>query len=463
MSGVDSQTAPIQYGDDEKTFVTMMDDSDLKDAIRCWTAVPNTDGVFRMCVRVHDEVTPIGKNRNASKTNTTTPMESGTEKFTSDRFYNYPDNQNNCSETIRKRRLDFYKGKQIDKSEIFMSNTQPKTKRTHTANTSTITKARPTCHELHEPETLINTPIQRYLAKTEQNIEEKDQRIQEVMMVELNVKSRIERAKSNNCGEDKLHTGEVNLKQMAQNVKKLKTEKEKLIEELENKKSAAENLKDNILNKLEDSLLNADPVSYNIGGVKNWSLLRKHVFVLRKYCQTTLHGRIPPKHEILTCLEAALTSKDCTGIDISLKQRNLTTLNLKILMKKHTSQHTTVGVRSCSLDLKSNRSRSCNQSWIDRIKPTNEQDEENEQLRLALSASYAENECQHERGQYGIGSTYYSRSTLPRSKPSSTCNSTASSSAGTVQESVNINEVTCTVNDAAAALLSLRNLDSDTT
>lgn len=103
---------------------------------------------------------------------------------------------------------------------------------------------------------------------------------------------------------------------MAQNVKKLKTEKEKLIEELENKKSAAENLKDNILNKLEDSLLNADPVSYNIGGVKNWSLLRKHVFVLRKYCQTTLHGRIPPKHEILTCLEAALTSKDYTGIDI---------------------------------------------------------------------------------------------------------------------------------------------------
>ena len=127
MSGADSQTVRIQYRDDENTFVTMMDDSDLKDAIRCLTAVPNTDGVFRMCVRVHDEVTPIGNNRNASKTNTTTPMESGTEKFTSDCFYNDPDNQNNCSETIRKRRLDFYKEKQIDKSEIFMSNTQPET------------------------------------------------------------------------------------------------------------------------------------------------------------------------------------------------------------------------------------------------------------------------------------------------------------------------------------------------
>jgi hypothetical protein len=443
-------------------------------------------------------------------------MESGTEKFTSDRFYNDPDNQNNCSETIRKRRLDFYKGKQIDKSEIFMSNTQPETKRTHTANTSTITKARPTCHELHEPETLINTPIQRYLAKTKQNIEDKDQRIREVMMAELNVKSRIERAKSNNvgqgnlcrnchmrlrhtarncefdkctsvfqCGEDKFHTGEVNLKQMAQNVKKLKTEKEKLIEELENKKSAAENLKDNILNKLEDSLLNADPVSYNIGGVKNWSLLRKHVFVLRKYCQTTLHGRILPKHEILTCLEAALTSKDYTGIDISIRQSKKKRENPARptlerygiqFPTRHRESHdseledsdeetylaTYDRVRSCSPDLKSNRSRSCNQSWIDRIKPTNEQ-EENEQLRLALSASYAENEGQHERGQYGIESTYYSRSTLPLSKPSSTCTSTASSSARTVQESVNINEVTCTVNDAAAALLSLRNLDSDTT
>ena len=40
----------------------MNDESDMKDASgSSVTAVPSTDGVFRLCVRVHDEVTPVAK------------------------------------------------------------------------------------------------------------------------------------------------------------------------------------------------------------------------------------------------------------------------------------------------------------------------------------------------------------------------------------------------------------------
>ena len=117
--------------------------------------------------------------------------------------------------------------------------------------------------QTEEHERKILTPIERYIAKTEQSIEEKDERIQEIMMEEENIRKRIETGKSNNvgngtfccnchmrlrhnvrnymfdkctsvcqCGEDKFHIGEVNLKQMAQTSKKLKNEREKLTAEL---------------------------------------------------------------------------------------------------------------------------------------------------------------------------------------------------------------------------------------
>jgi hypothetical protein len=107
---------------------------------------------------------------------------------------------------------------------------------------------------------------------------------------------------------------------MAQTPKKLKNEGEKLTAELKSRKSAAKNVHDSILNRLENSLIEADPSSYHIRGVKNWNLLRHHVFVLRKYCETRLRGRIPPKHDILNCLENALTSNTSAGTYASLKQ-----------------------------------------------------------------------------------------------------------------------------------------------
>ena len=46
LSGVEKQNAPIQYRNDENTFVIMEDDFDLKDTLGCLKPVPNTDGVL---------------------------------------------------------------------------------------------------------------------------------------------------------------------------------------------------------------------------------------------------------------------------------------------------------------------------------------------------------------------------------------------------------------------------------
>jgi len=61
MSGM--KTPRLQYRDDEGTFVTMLDKSDLDDALACLSLVPNTEQVFRMCLKVTDQDTPVGKEK----------------------------------------------------------------------------------------------------------------------------------------------------------------------------------------------------------------------------------------------------------------------------------------------------------------------------------------------------------------------------------------------------------------
>ncbi len=99
LSGVDKQNVRIQYRDDENTFIMMNDISDLKDALRCLTQVPNTDRVFRLCVRVHDQVTPVTKPLRKS-INTTTEDHESSNRF----VFDNPDDQ--CGKS-RKRRLYF--------------------------------------------------------------------------------------------------------------------------------------------------------------------------------------------------------------------------------------------------------------------------------------------------------------------------------------------------------------------
>lgn len=140
------------------------------------------------------------------------------------------------------------------------------------------------------------TPIERYLAKTGEMINETDKKLQDVTTKERYIKERIQAPKETNAGhcslcrhchmrlghnarnctfdqctsvcqwgKDKFHSGEINLKALTEDLKKLRHEKEKLTEELKCKNSATEKGRD----RLENSLIDVGPASYHVRGVKN--------------------------------------------------------------------------------------------------------------------------------------------------------------------------------------------------
>ena len=105
------------------------------------------------------------------------------------------------------------------------------------------------------------------------------------------------------CGKEKFHTTENVAKQYTMSLNKLKSEMEQMPKDLERKKSASKKVTTSIHNRIETDLLGANITAYYQNGVKNWTLLRKHVYALQCYSKKYLNGKIPPKHELLETLE----------------------------------------------------------------------------------------------------------------------------------------------------------------
>ena len=72
--------------------------------------------------------------------------------------------------------------------------------------------------------------------------------------------------------------------------------------DLESKKSASKKVTTSIHNRIETDLLGENNTAYQ-NGVKNWTLLRKHVYALQCYSKKYLNGEIPLKHKLLETLE----------------------------------------------------------------------------------------------------------------------------------------------------------------
>ena len=70
--------------------------------------------------------------------------------------------------------------------------------------------------------------------------------------------------------------------------------KTKLEAELQKKNKAVENVRLSIVNRLKNEIIPMDKDLYISNGVKNWRLLRKHLFLLESYCKKNLNGKIPP-------------------------------------------------------------------------------------------------------------------------------------------------------------------------
>ena len=69
--------------------------------------------------------------------------------------------------------------------------------------------------------------------------------------------------------------------------------------DFESKINASQKVKTSISNTIESQLLEENNDTYYEDGIKNWTLLRKHVHALQSYSKKNLNGKIPPKHQLL--------------------------------------------------------------------------------------------------------------------------------------------------------------------
>ena len=105
----------------------------------------------------------------------------------------------------------------------------------------------------------------------------------------------------------KNHPGELTLMEMRLQLKKHESKLKQLTEELRNRKHAVDNAKDKQHVRIESYLLQTNRAAYMINGNQNWSLLRKHVYIVQQYCKKNLRGKIPGRQDIARILDKGLT------------------------------------------------------------------------------------------------------------------------------------------------------------
>ena len=131
------------------------------------------------------------------------------------------------------------------------------------------------------------TPLERFLSKTEEQINKKQEIIERLQNKENEILAKLERVKSDprdgnicrnchlrlghsartcqfgrctsvfKCGEEKYHSGEINMKELRNQIKKNESELSKLRSELDNKRMALATMNAKVTNKIESELFQA--------------------------------------------------------------------------------------------------------------------------------------------------------------------------------------------------------------
>ena len=213
------------------------------------------------------------------------------------------------------------------------------------------------------------TPLERYVEKTELQIKSKSDLIASLKGKENSIQTRIERVRSDpsdgkicrnchmrlghtsrscdfekcssvfKCGEEKFHVGESNLKGLKISIKKHESKLIKLRTELQNKKSAIATNKDRISHRIESDLFQSRKEDYFINGSKNWTLLRKHTYLVEKYCKDHMRGKIPAKQDVGEILSIALEENNPTMEYQRAKQRQSAQRKHGNPFKPHLERH----------------------------------------------------------------------------------------------------------------------------
>ena len=112
-----------------------------------------------------------------------------------------------------------------------------------------------------------------------------------------------------NCGEEKLHPGELNTKQLRSNIQKIKNEIISLERNIAQQQDVSDQMKQSLANRIEKHLLQEDECKYFSSGHKNWSFTRRHVYLIEGYCKKNFSSKIPPKHKLSEILSSALNER----------------------------------------------------------------------------------------------------------------------------------------------------------
>ena len=305
----DVKSLRIQYRDDEGTFVTVTDENDVQDAVRSCKSVNQGEyETVRLCFRVDDDWTPLGMKD-------TKPVNKPRVK--------HPE----ISCDARKRLFDHDQRKEM-----------------HSSDESPVGKS----------------PYLRYVKKMKDDIEAKKSELYELENKEPEVQRKLQRVKSDpsdgnlcrnchmrlghtarlceyercssvfSCGEEKFHHGEIDSRGTRNSIKKIKDDIAKLETDLKLKEGQSKKLSESLSNKIENALMDANGDHCIDDGIKKWALLRKHVYIVEKYCKKHFAGRILPKHKLSDILEVALDRAD----DVD---ENETNLNMSQVKTKRTN------------------------------------------------------------------------------------------------------------------------------
>lgn len=213
----------------------------------------------------------------------------------------------------------------------------------------------------------VNTPFQRYVNKTQEQMRLKENSLRELegKLAQFNDRLKLLKARHGNdgkmchnchlrlnhtsrncmfdsctslfeCGQEKFHPGENNTKRYTMSISKLKSDIEQLRRDLDSKLTASRKVKASLSHNIEQQLLEENSDNYYEGNIKNWTLLRKHVYALQSYCKKYMNGKIPPRHELMETLDAALEECQLENTRVCqakpAKYRNFTS---KDLLERH--------------------------------------------------------------------------------------------------------------------------------
>jgi hypothetical protein len=64
-------------------------------------------------------------------------------------------------------------------------------------------------------------------------------------------------------------------------------------------------------------MFQANKATYTVNGIKNWSLLRKHVYLVQEYCKKNMNGKIPAKQDMEMILDKALLESNCPSDSVT--------------------------------------------------------------------------------------------------------------------------------------------------